>query len=263
MLWASPRLIALLFSAPLTVLPSRPVCRDARDCNVAGTRALGSGQMAAAEAAFEAQVRFAWCEGDTAELVLAYNNLALLALRRGEPLQARLWADLALELDSRSPAALYNARLADERAARLPPAQGVTGTYWSGGVASLINEVWVQELAGKRIRFELWASGAFSCIDMENHVGGASGRAVLTGHDAVWQTQEWREPCRLRFSFGPDKLTLTQEGAPEDCGFGQRVYADGTYRRTSRQPPHFTPGTLPDASIWKGVCDTRWASSLP
>ncbi len=242
MLSASAGLIALLFSTPLTDLPSRPVCRDAPACNVAGTRALGSGQMAAAEAAFEAQVRFAWCAGETAELVLAHNNLALLALRRGEPLQARLWADLALKLDSRSPAALYNARLADERAARLPPAQGVTGTYWSGGGDSLINEVRVQELAGKGIRFELWASGAFSCVDMGHHEGGASGRVVLTGHDAVYETQLFLEPCRLRFSFGPDELTLTQEGSPEDCGFGQRVYADGTYRRTSRQPPHFTPG---------------------
>ena len=59
MLRASAGLIALL-STPLTDLPSRPVCRDAPDCNVAGTRALGSGQMAAAEAAFEAQARFAW-----------------------------------------------------------------------------------------------------------------------------------------------------------------------------------------------------------
>jgi hypothetical protein len=133
MLRASAGLIALLFTAPLTDLPSRPVCRDAPDCNSAGTRALGSGQMAAAEGAFEAQVRFAWCAGDTADLALAHNNLALLALRRGEPLQARLWADLALKFDSRSPAALYNARLARERAARLPLAQGVTGTYRSGG----------------------------------------------------------------------------------------------------------------------------------
>jgi TPR repeat protein len=252
--WASAGLIALLISAPLTDVPSRPVCRDAPDCNVAGTRALGSGQMAAAEAAFEAQVRFAWCADDMAALVLAHNNLALLALRRGEPLQARLWADLALKFDSRSPAALYNARLADERAARLPPAQGVTGTYWSGGGNSLINEVAVQERAGKRMQFELWASGAFSCIDMGNHEGGASGRAVLTGHDALWETQEWGGRCRLRFSFGPDALTLTQEGSPPDCGFGDRVYADGTYRRTSRQPPHFTPGDS-TTSVWKNVCD--------
>ena len=239
---ASAGLIALLFGALPTGSPSRPVCRDARDCNVAGTRALGSGQMETAEAAFEQEVRFAWCEGDTAQLVLAHNNLALLALRQGEPLQARLWADVALKLDSKSRAARYNARLADERVARLPPAQGVTGTYRSGSGDSLINEVRVQELAGKRIEFELWASGAFSCVDMGSHLGGASGRVLLTGQDAVWETQSFGERCRLRFSFGLDELTVIQEGEPQDCGFGQRVYADGTYRRTSRQPPHFTPG---------------------
>jgi TPR repeat protein len=254
MLRASAGLIALLFSAPLTGVQSRPVCRDARDCNVAGTRALGSGQMAAAEAAFKAQVRFAWCADDTAQRVLAHNNLAILALRRGEPLQARVWASLALKLDPKSPAALFNARLADERAARLPSAQGVTGTYWSDGDNSLIKQVMVQELSGGRIRFELWASGALSCVDMWAREGEASGRVVLTGHDAVWETQEFLERCRLRFSFGPDEITLTQDGLAQDCGFGGEVYADGTYRRTSRQPPHFTRGGSAMA-VWKDVCD--------
>ena len=133
-------------TAPLTDGPPPRVCQDARDCNVAGTRALNSGQMAAAEAASEAEVNFAWCTGDAAQLVLAHNNLALLALRRGEPLLARLWAGVALKFDSGSPAALYNARLADERAARLPPAQGVTGTYLYYWGPSKGNAVGVQEL---------------------------------------------------------------------------------------------------------------------
>ena len=241
MLSASAGLIALLLGPVPSDSSSLSACRNAPDCNVAGTRAMGAGQMAAAEAAFQAQLRFAWCEGDNAGLVLAHNNLALLALRRGQPLQARLWADLALKLDSQSSAAVYNARRADERAASLPAGDGVTGTYKSGFGGPLINEVWVQEVAENRIRFEVWASGAFSCVDMGNHLGGASGDVALTGRDAVWETQEFGGTCRLHFSFGPDALTVTQEGSPEDCGFGQRVYADGTYRRTSRQPPHFTP----------------------
>jgi hypothetical protein len=49
-------------------------------------------------------------------------------------------------------------------------------------------------------------------------------------------------PAALRFSFGPDVLALSQEGSPWDCGFGDRVYADGTYRRTSRETPRFTTG---------------------
>jgi hypothetical protein len=86
--------------------------------------------------------------------------------------------------------------------------------------------------------------------------GEASGRVVLTGHDAVWEMQEWGEPCRLRFSFGPDEITLTQDSLPQDCGFAGEVYADGTYRRTSRQPPHFTGGgSNLDVAGWKEVCD--------
>jgi hypothetical protein len=243
MLWARAGLIALLVGGPRSDAAPRPVCRDAPDCNVVGTRALGSGQMAAAEAAFKAQVRYAWCAGDTAEIVLAHNNLAVLALRRGEPLQARLWADVALRHDATSPAARYNARRADERAARLPPAQGVTGTYWSRWGDSRGHEVEVQELPGKRLQFELHATHIIggACDDPYVTEGGAYGHAALTGAVAVWQTDEWGGLCRLTFSFGPDELTVTQDGMAQHCGFGGEVTADGTYHRTSRQPPHFTP----------------------
>src|SRR4051812_4971667 len=172
MLWAGTGLIAFLFAAPASHPPSPP-CRDAADCNVAGTRALRSGQLAAAEDDFEAEVRFAWCAGDTPGVVLAHDNLAVLALRREEPLEARFWAGIALELDPAGAAARYNARVADERAARLPPPQGVTGTYKSGSGDSLLNEVWILEVAGDTLRFEAWASGAFSCVDMGSHLGGA------------------------------------------------------------------------------------------
>ena len=246
MVRAQAGLLALLAvsTPPSSDERSSPICRSAPDCNAAGTRALASGQMDAASSAFAAEIRFAWCEGDTAQLVLAHNNSALLALRRADPLLARLWAGVALKLDPGSTAARYNARLADERAAGLPPTEEVTGTYryhWGEPEGNLVE---VQELPGKRLRFELWATHAYSCREMgTGPLGGAGARVALTGRDAVWETQEFTgRLCRLRFSFGPDELTVTQDGAPEDCGFGYGVRADGTYRRTKRQPPRFTPG---------------------
>jgi hypothetical protein len=240
MLAATAGLLTLLRLTAPSDGASPATCRNAPACNVSGTRAMAAGQMAAADAAFDAELRFAFCEGEDAGRVLAYNNLAVLALRRGLPLEARLWADRALKLDPRSTAAAYNARRADERAAGLPAGHGLTGTYKSAAAGPLINEVWVQELSPNRLRFAVWADAAFSCADMGNHVGGASGEIVLTGQDAVWESREFGDVCRLHFSFGTDALTVTQEGSPEDCGFGQRVYADGAYRRTDRQPPHFT-----------------------
>jgi len=240
MLWPGAGLVVSLLAAPPAAGPSGPPCRDAADCNVAGARALRAGRLDAADEAFAAELRFAWCAGEMAQVVLAHNNLAVLALRRGEALEARLRADVALELDSANAAARGNARRADERAARLPPATGVTGTYWSAAGDPLMNQMLIQEVAGPGIRFEVWAEGAFSCVDMGHHEGGASGRVALTGQEAVWQSQEFGGPCRLRFTFGPDTLTVAQEGSPFDCGFGDRVFADGTYRRVRRLPPHFT-----------------------
>lgn len=221
--------------------PAWPACRSAPECNLAGTRALASGQMEAAEAAFTAETGFAWCEGQTAQMVLAHNNAALLALRRGQPLRARLLAGVALKFDPRSTAALHNARLADEAAALLPPAEGVGGRYEYLWGEPFGNSVDVQELPGRRIRFEVSATHDWNCAEMGiGPQGGADGRARLAGHEAVWETRRWTgELCRLRFSFGRDELTVTQDGGDTDCGFGHGVHVDGTYRRTSREP-HFT-----------------------
>ena len=198
--------------------------------------------MAAAQAAFETEMCFAWGEGETAQIVRAHNNLSLLALRRGEPLEARLRAGLALKFDAGSRAARHNARLADEGVARLPSAQGVTGTYWYRWGESLGHQVAIQELPGQRIRFELHAVSIIGspCHARNYNEGGAYGYASLAGGVAVWETRESADTCRLRFTFGPDELTVDQDGADIDCGFGGNVNADGTYYRTSRRPPRFT-----------------------
>jgi hypothetical protein len=126
--------------------------------------------------------------------------------------------------------------------ARLPPALGVTGTYWYRWGDALGDEVAIEELPGNRIRFELDALRivASPCDARDFTQGGARGEAALVGSVAVWETQEWGRPCRLRFSFGPDEVAVTQEGDDQDCGFGAGVHADGTYRRTSRRTPRFT-----------------------
>jgi hypothetical protein len=225
-------------------VPLRSSCRDAANCNFEGTRALAGGRMAAARAAFEKEVCFAWREGDDAPRVRAHNNLSLLALRQGEPLEARLWARLALKLDPASGAARHNARLAEEAVARLPPGQGLTGTYRHYWGDSIGDEVWIEERPGGRVRFELWAVASTTsepCHPPPHTVGGASGEMTLAGRVAVWETREWAGTCRLRFSFGTDELLLEQDGSAMDCGFGHAVSADGPYLRTSRRPPRFTP----------------------
>lgn len=235
-----PALCAFLL---LAAAKPGPACRDAADCNVAGTHALRAGRLDAAQTAFEREANFAWCgDRETPAVVLARNNLAVLALRRGRPLEARLWADLALKEDPGSGAARHNARLAAERVARLPPGAGVTGTYWCRWAGAVGHEMIVQELPGKRIRFEVQAIHLVpsrACDPPEYRMGGAMGIVDLKGRVAVWRTEELGGECVLRFTFGPDEVTVEQDGLPQQCGFGGDVGADGRYRRTSRGTPRF------------------------
>lgn len=70
------------------------------------------------------------------------------------------------------------------------------------------------------------------------HIGEGSGEATLTGKTAVFKPKD-TTACTITLRFAGSKLIVKQEGSDADCGFGQHVYANGTYRRQSRRPPRF------------------------
>lgn len=46
-------------------------------------------------------------------------------------------------------------------------------------------------------------------------------------------------PCTIRLVFKPRRIIATQKGSPGECGFGNNVSAEGTYRLTSRRVQRF------------------------
>ncbi len=48
--------------------------------------------------------------------------------------------------------------------------------------------------------------------------------------------------CELEFLFSANEATVRYIGDSRECGFGQGVYANGRYRRTSGKAPQFSRG---------------------
>jgi hypothetical protein len=73
------------------------------------------------------------------------------------------------------------------------------------------------------------------------NIGEASGTAVIQGDTAVFKP-EGTEGCTITIKFLPNQtIKVLQSGSDAACGFGHNVYADDTYRKTSRRKPVFKP----------------------
>jgi hypothetical protein len=116
------------------------------------------------------------------------------------------------------------------------PGHPLTGTWeWGsdetgGGVLRVIDDA-------KGTRFQLQLSRGAPTYNM----GFLEGRLLVKDGRATHVRRNERFQCAIAFRFERETVVLTQSSGPDaDCGFGHAVYADGTYRRTSRRTPAFT-----------------------
>jgi hypothetical protein len=68
------------------------------------------------------------------------------------------------------------------------------------------------------------------------NTGEGSGIARIEGDTAIFKPEGAEEECEIKLKFAGGKLIVTQTGA---CGFGNHVYADGTYTKVSSKKPKF------------------------
>jgi hypothetical protein len=111
--------------------------------------------------------------------------------------------------------------------------------------AAQVNGTWKD----RTNEFKIWALGeqklqiVFSGIyeyksphgPMANE-GAGSGIARIEGDTAIFKPEGAEDECEIKLKFAERKLTVTQTGT---CGFGNHVYADGTYKRVSSKKPKF------------------------
>lgn len=79
-------------------------------------------------------------------------------------------------------------------------------------------------------------------MDLTNgtNLGTAAGQLKLTDGKGTYITKEYCDKgCEINFTFTDNKLTLDSKSSSGCCGFGNSVYANGEYNKTSSEQPEF------------------------
>jgi hypothetical protein len=72
--------------------------------------------------------------------------------------------------------------------------------------------------------------------------GYIAGRVTLVRDKGTFRSADESGTCELTFVFSDNKVVIEHVDGALECGFGGAVYANGQYRRTSRQVPRFSDG---------------------
>ena len=117
--------------------------------------------------------------------------------------------------------------------------------YSSDVTAAQVNGTWnsktgtfkVWALGKQRLQVEF--SGVYefkSSAGPTANTGEGSGIAFIEGDTAIFKPEGSYEDCKITMKFREGKLIVEQEG---ECGFGQNVTANGTYKKVSSEKPKF------------------------
>ncbi len=131
----------------------------------------------------------------------------------------------------------------------------ITGTY-SFELPNMVGsgELEVLDNGDGTIRFALVVVGP----PPAHNQGYMEGTAKLTGNTATLTTAEYGGKCAIDLSFGEDEVVAkTVSGGSSECGFGNNVMADGTYKRTSDTNP-FPPVAGDEAPV---ELENSWVST--
>ena len=114
--------------------------------------------------------------------------------------------------------------------------------------AAQVNGTWETErgefkiLAIGRQMLQVEFSGTYGYNSPQGpmaNTGEGRGVASIEGDTAIFKPDGAEEECKITMKFARGKLNVTQTGV---CGFGNRVTAEGTYKRTSTAKPKFNSG---------------------
>jgi hypothetical protein len=239
-------LIAVVLAPALSAANPQPKwqCASYQKCDEAGTRALRTGDVDRAIGLFELQAGYAELAdielghtivGEGKEPAyplgtLAYNNLAVANMQKGDYLKARLWCQQALKWDRDNKAAQLNLRRVNEKLKDWKWPTSVSGLYLRYAGRGKWETFCVKQTGDSSIvvtyfgmRMGLYPEGTPASL------GDFQATLELHNQNSTY-LGEPDFPCKVRMSFALDKVGLEQSG---DCGFGYGVEATGDFERAS------------------------------
>jgi hypothetical protein len=118
-------------------------------------------------------------------------------------------------------------------------AKEVTGTFQGDCYGKTCNEIRIQALGNNKLKVSFegyypWANGEGV------NIGFTSGEARIYGDTAVFSRKEdfADEDCRIVIRFiKPGKIEVEHLTSSFNCGFGNGVMMDGTYKKVSAKKP--------------------------
>jgi tetratricopeptide (TPR) repeat protein len=211
-------------------------CTTVAACNQQGTAAYKAKNYDVAIGHFENQIDFAERAEDVKAQLMAFNNLALAHLKKGEPLRAKAWLEQAADTDPNDKATLFNRGEVDKALAGKPARPAIGGSYISyigGGQWSTIE---LKEKGKNLYQLNLLALRLGNAWREWGPAGIGELEADLKveGNKATYEEKfEYAdEACKIEFKFvAPDEIEVEQWTPDMSCGFGNAVAATGYYYR--------------------------------
>jgi hypothetical protein len=124
------------------------------------------------------------------------------------------------------------------------PAAEVNGTFrynYTGKFRGSFSEIKILALGGGRLRVAMDLTYPY---ELENEVtaneGTLDGEATIKGDTAVYSSKNEYGQCEITIRFvKPGLIKVKDNPDAMDCGFGNHVYAGGTYHKVSGKKPTF------------------------
>lgn len=116
----------------------------------------------------------------------------------------------------------------------------VTGARANGTYRSRGSEIRILALGRNKLRVQLDLIYEYkSSYGPMANTGQATGEATIENDVAIFQPPDFPD-CTITIKFlTGNRIKVTQNRDVSDCGFGNRVFADGTYAKIKAGKPKF------------------------
>jgi len=124
--------------------------------------------------------------------------------------------------------------MAQAQTGRVVNAKEANGTYRYGH-----NEIKILALGHNKLRVSFDLTYEYkSPMGPQANEGSADGEATIENDVAVFHSSEFNT-CTITIKFLKGNRIRVTQNRDQECGFGNRVWADGTYAKRSNKAPSF------------------------